>query len=48
MWSYKQCPSGFWAVFFNGSLWNGALSSENDCIQLIKSMAKYEQGRTKK
>lgn len=48
MWSYAQCKSGFWAVFFDGILWDGALASENDCIRLINSMAKYEQGRAKK
>lgn len=47
MWSYTQCKSGFWAVFFDGILWDGALASENDCIRLINSMAKYEQGRAK-
>ena len=48
MWSYKQCPSGFWAVFFDGSLWDGALASEGDCIRLIDSMMKYSKGGAKK
>lgn len=48
MWSYKQCPSGFWAVFFDGRLWDGALSSEGDCIRLIDSMMKYSKGGDEK
>ena len=38
MWSYKKCPSGFWAVFFDGKLWNGALQDEVSCLRLIEDM----------